>query len=198
MACTIPYKFLPAGTCSMAVEEDEMVIDAILKARNVRVVAFDDVVNFGSEGFTSFRGKQFHPSLKHSRRFFPHVHNMDGFFVCKLQKFSNDIPQRVRKDRRPTEAVTHAWGEDKWTTEFMDSVMDDFPQEEGKLPPPEEKKKQLKMSKKRRKLEKQKATQKAQEEVEPSKEGVQKEKALKKRKFQKKGGKSKASKVAST
>ncbi|KAF4709638.1 hypothetical protein FOZ63_024393 [Perkinsus olseni] len=143
------------STCSMAVEEDEMVIDAILKARNVRVVPFDDVVSFGSEGFTSFRGKQFHPSLKHSRRFFPHVHNMDGFFVCKLQKFSNEIPQRVRKDRRPTEAVTHAWGEDKWKTEFMDTVMTDFPQEEGKLPPPEEKKVQPKISKKRRKLEKQ-------------------------------------------
>ncbi|KAF4660429.1 hypothetical protein FOZ61_004025 [Perkinsus olseni] len=192
------------STCSMAVEEDEMVIDAILKARNVRVVPFDDVVSFGSEGFTSFRGKQFHPSLKHSRRFFPHVHNMDGFFVCKLQKFSNEIPQRVRKDRRPTEAVTHAWGEDKWKTEFMDTVMTDFPQEEGKLPPPEEKKVQPKISKKKRKLEKQQQqAEKAEEKVEPSKEKVekptsgkpatQKGKSFKKRKFQKKVGKAKAS-----
>ncbi|KAF4667536.1 hypothetical protein FOL47_003499 [Perkinsus chesapeaki] len=191
------------STCSMAVEEDEMVIDAILKARNVRVVPFDDVVSFGSEGFTSFRGKQFHPSLKHSRRFFPHVHNMDGFFVCKLQKFSNEIPQRVRKDRRPTDSVTHAWGEDKWTSEFMESVIEDFPQEEGKLPPPEEKKAQPKISKKRRKLERQQqeAAAKALEEQQDKEEAAaveeapkaktQKGKSFKKRKFQKKGGKPK-------
>ncbi len=71
------------STCSIAPEENEMVIDAILKSReDVEVV---DGGEAGSPGITKYFGFEF-PFANKCRRLWPHVHGSEGFFVCKLKK----------------------------------------------------------------------------------------------------------------
>lgn len=70
---------------------------ALSRRPNVKLV--DTNLPFGREGFTSFMGKKFDPSLKLTRRYYPHTYNVDGFFVAKFQKIGPTPDKAASRDR---------------------------------------------------------------------------------------------------
>jgi NOL1/NOP2/sun family putative RNA methylase len=77
-----PGGIMVYSTCSFAPEENEMVVDKLLrKFGNITV----EPVAYGSSGLTRFGDLNFDGQLKHAHRLYPHLHDTTGFFIARLR-----------------------------------------------------------------------------------------------------------------
>ncbi|CAL5871520.1 uncharacterized protein PFLUO_LOCUS5773 [Penicillium psychrofluorescens] len=120
--------YIVYSTCSVTVEENEAVVQYVLRKRpNVKIVD-TGLGDFGSPGFTSYMSKKFDAKMALTRRYFPHRENVDGFYVCKLKKIgptvsanpTDDAPAATAGDRPAKKSVPSATSSD-------DEVVDKTP-----------------------------------------------------------------------
>ena len=81
-------------TCSLLVEENEGVVDYLLKNRHCKCIPCGLPPEFDAEltpGVKNYKQYRYDPSLVNSRKVFPHKLNMDGFFLALI-----DVPPGQR------------------------------------------------------------------------------------------------------
>ncbi|MEO0254564.1 MAG: NOL1/NOP2/sun family putative RNA methylase [candidate division WOR-3 bacterium] len=74
------------STCTLTVEENEELIDEILKSYPVEVMKIDKLNINEERGITEYRDKKFSKEIEKAIRIWPHKSKMEGFFIVKMKK----------------------------------------------------------------------------------------------------------------
>jgi NOL1/NOP2/sun family putative RNA methylase len=73
------------STCSIAPEENELVIDDVLKD-NSDFIIVKIPSSYGVDGIIDVYDKRLREDIKYSQRLYPHLHNTIGFFISLIEK----------------------------------------------------------------------------------------------------------------
>ena len=94
------------STCTLAPEEDEAVVNALLDlAPNAFQIDQIPLSITKASGLTAFQDKTFHPTLKNSWRVWPHVFETNGFFAVRLTKVAEFSSDTTPPPARPFSAT---------------------------------------------------------------------------------------------
>ena len=76
------------STCTLAPEENEMIIDFLIKNFDIEIQQITLPIKFRC-GVCSWEGQEFSSELKKCLRLYPQDNDTDGFFVTKIKKLSD-------------------------------------------------------------------------------------------------------------
>jgi NOL1/NOP2/sun family putative RNA methylase len=72
------------STCTFAPEENEGVLDHVLREEDCRLVEYDVGVEH-APGLAEWQDREFDPAVGRGKRFYPHLSDTGGFFCAKLE-----------------------------------------------------------------------------------------------------------------
>ena len=94
------------STCTLAPEEDEAVVNALLDlAPNSFQIDSFPHGNTQTPGLKTFQDQTFHPTLENSWRVWPHIFETNGFFAVRLTKVADFSPGLSQAPARPFSAT---------------------------------------------------------------------------------------------
>jgi len=93
------------STCSVAVEENEAVVDYVLKHRHCKIVETGLPEEIETKGYTKYKDRRYDDKMKMTRRVYPHRENMDGFYIAKLKKTKDGVKHYLEEEEAPVKKV---------------------------------------------------------------------------------------------
>lgn len=73
------------STCTYNPEENEEVVDFLLKERDAKLVSFASPIP-AEPGIYSWKGKLYDKQIRYTKRFYPHRVNSVGFYMAKIRR----------------------------------------------------------------------------------------------------------------
>ena len=94
------------STCTLAPEEDEAVVNALLDlAPNAFQIDSFPHSNTQAPGLKTFQDQTFHPTLENSWRVWPHIFETNGFFAVRVTKVADFSAVTAQAPARPFSAT---------------------------------------------------------------------------------------------
>ncbi len=111
------------STCTLTLEENELVVNTILKNYPVELMEISLPIKSNS-GFTKYGNEQLNPEIKKTHRIVPWESNSEGFFICKFRKFDEtEKPAKVDKMSSELRFKSH---KDKNVSKYLVNLEKEF------------------------------------------------------------------------